>query len=47
MMFDKETKIIKLIDFGTAVRFDSSEPIPRRCVGTVLLFLKIVLLCGT
>ena len=35
MMYDKETKIVKLIDFGTAVRFDSSDPIPRRCVGTV------------
>jgi len=46
MMFDKETKIIKLIDFGTAVRFDSSEPIPRRCVGTVNTSSNLVLLCG-
>jgi serine/threonine protein kinase len=39
MMYDKETKIIKLIDFGPSVRFDSSDPIPRRCVGTVSFFL--------
>lgn len=38
MMYDKETKIIKLIDFGTAVRFDNSEPIARRCMGTVFIF---------
>lgn len=38
MMYDKSSNIIKLIDFGTAVRFDSSEPMNRKCVGTVVLF---------
>ncbi len=38
MMYDKNSKIIKLIDFGTAVRFDNSEPVHRRCVGTVKIY---------
>jgi len=35
---------LKLIDFGSAVTFENSEPLPRRRVGTVPLILMPVLL---
>lgn len=34
-MYDKQTKSVKIIDFGSGIRFDNSDVKPRKRVGTV------------
>lgn len=36
MIYDPKTKIIKIIDFGTALQFETSHPTQYKCVGTVI-----------
>ena len=38
-MYDSETNILKLIDFGSALRYDNLEISQRRRVGTVIYVL--------
>ena len=38
IFYDKDKKILKLLDFGSAVWYDSNEPVRRRVVGTVNIF---------
>jgi len=38
-MYCKETKSVKIIDFGSGIRFENSDVRPRKRVGTVKIFL--------
>jgi len=37
-MYDEKRKNLKIIDFGSGVRFDSSDMKPRKRVGTVRIY---------
>lgn len=39
IMYDQKKKNIKIIDFGSGIKFDSSEIKPRKRVGTVSIHL--------
>lgn len=38
MIYDPKTRVLKLIDFGTAVQFATKDFCPYKCVGTVISF---------